>query len=52
MKIIFATANRGKLREAGEILGPQFELLTPHDLGIDEDIPETGDTLRALRSVL
>ena len=46
MKIIFATANRGKLREAAEILGESFELLTPHDLGIDEDIPETGDTLK------
>ena len=38
MKIIFATANRGKLREASEILGERFTLLTPHDLGIDEDI--------------
>ena len=46
MKIIFATANRGKLREAGEILGERFTLLTPHDLGIDEDIPETGETLK------
>ena len=46
MKIIFATANRGKLREASEILGERFTLLTPHDLGIDEDIPETGDTLK------
>ena len=46
MKIIFATANRGKLREAAEILGESFELLTPHDLGIDEDITETGDTLK------
>ena len=46
MKIIFATANRGKLREASEILGERFTLLTPHDLGIDEDIPETGQTLK------
>lgn len=46
MKIIFATANRGKLREASEILGERFTLLTPYDLGIDEDIPETGDTLK------
>ena len=45
MKLIFATANRGKLREASEILGPEFELLTPADLGIFEDIPETGETL-------
>ena len=46
MKLIFATGNRGKLREAGEILGERFQLLTPHDLGIDEEIPETGDTLK------
>ena len=45
MKIIFATGNRGKLREAAEILGEGFQLSTPHDHGIDEDIPETGDTL-------
>lgn len=47
MKIIFATGNRGKLREASEILGPDYELLTPADFGITEDIPETGDTLMA-----
>ncbi|MCQ2120007.1 MAG: RdgB/HAM1 family non-canonical purine NTP pyrophosphatase [Bacteroidales bacterium] len=44
-KIVFATGNRGKLREASEILGEGFELFTPSDYGIDEDIPETGDTL-------
>ena len=45
MKIIFATGNRGKLREAAEILGEAYELETPADYGITEDIPETGDTL-------
>lgn len=44
-KIVFATGNRGKLREASEILGDGFEILTPADLGITEDIPETGETL-------
>ena len=47
MKIVFATGNRGKLREASEILGEGFELVTPADFGIVEDIPETGKTLRA-----
>ena len=47
MKIVFATGNTGKLREASEILGEGFELVTPADLGITEDIPETGTTLRA-----
>ncbi|MBQ6253683.1 MAG: RdgB/HAM1 family non-canonical purine NTP pyrophosphatase [Bacteroidales bacterium] len=44
-KIVFATGNRGKLREASEILGEGFELLTPMDYGLTDDIPETGDTL-------
>ena len=47
MKLVFATGNPGKLREASEILGEGFELVTPADAGIPEDIPETGDTLRA-----
>lgn len=46
MKIIFATGNKGKLHEAQEIMGPGFEILTPADYGIFEDIEETGDTLR------
>ncbi len=45
MKIIFATSNRGKLREAQEILGEGFSLSTPAEFGITEDIPETGNTL-------
>ena len=47
MKIVFATGNKGKLREAAEILGDGFELSTPADFGITEDIPETGTTLMA-----
>ena len=47
MKIVFATGNKGKLREAAEILGDGFELSTPADFGITEDIPETGCTLMA-----
>ena len=47
MKLVFATGNSGKLREASEILGEGFELVTPAQVGITEDIPETGKTLRA-----
>ena len=47
MKIVFAPGNKGKLREALEILGEGFELVTPAEIGITEDIPETGNTLRA-----
>lgn len=46
MKIVFATGNKGKLREAAEILGGGFALLSPAELGITEDIEETGDTLQ------
>ena len=47
MKIVFATGNGGKLREASEILGEGFELVTLAEAGIEEEIPETGKTLRA-----
>ena len=47
IKIVFATGNSGKLREASEILGEGYELVTPASFGITKDIPETGDTLRA-----
>ena len=45
--MVFATGNSGKLREASEILGGGFELVTPAQMGIHEEIPETGTTLRA-----
>lgn len=44
--IVFATANPGKIREAQEILGEAFTLVTPAQMGITEDIPETGETLQ------
>ena len=47
MKMVFATGNSGKLREASEILGEGFELVSLSQVGVDEDIPETGNTLRA-----
>ena len=47
MKIVFATGNSSKLHEASEILGEGFELLTPAQVQITEDIPETGHTIRA-----
>ena len=47
MKLTFATGNSGKLREASEILGEGFELVSLADVAITEDIPETGTTLRA-----
>ncbi len=45
MKLLFATGNPGKLREASEILGDGFSLASLAQVGITEDIPETGSTL-------
>lgn len=45
MKLLIATHNRGKLREYAEILdGLPFELVTLDDVGIAEDVQETGET--------
>ncbi len=46
MKLVFATGNKGKLREAREILGSSFEVISPADLGITDDVPETAMTLK------
>ena len=45
MKIIFATNNRHKLEEVQAVLGEDFHLVTPGELGITEDIPEEQATL-------
>jgi len=44
-KLVFVTNNSHKLREVKEILDKKFEIISLHDLGIDEEIPETADTL-------
>lgn len=46
MKLVFATGNAGKLREAGEILEGFCEVLSPAALGFTEDVEETGTTLK------
>lgn len=45
MKIIFATGNAHKLDEAQKIIGKAFELTMPKQVGIEGEIPETGNTL-------
>jgi XTP/dITP diphosphohydrolase len=47
MKLVFATANPGKVSEASNILGDKYEIITAAQAGIKEDIPEDGETLRA-----
>ncbi|MFI3332171.1 MAG: RdgB/HAM1 family non-canonical purine NTP pyrophosphatase [Rikenellaceae bacterium] len=45
MKIIFATNNAHKLAEVSALLGSEYQIVTPRECGITEDIPETADTL-------
>lgn len=45
MKIIFATNNAHKLSEVQAVLGEGFELVTPRMCGVEEEIPETAETL-------
>ena len=45
MNIIFATNNAHKLSEVQAVLGEGFELVTPRMCGVEEDIPETAETL-------
>ena len=45
MKLIFATNNAHKLAEVQAVLGEGYELVTPRQMGITEEIPETSSTL-------
>ncbi len=45
MKLIFATNNAHKLSEVQQLLDDSFSLVTPREVGITEDIPETAPTL-------
>ena len=44
-RIVFATNNAHKLSEVKAVLGDGYELVTLREVGITEDIPETGATL-------
>ena len=47
MDLVFATGNAGKLREAAEILGTGYRVLSPADVGLPGfDVEETGTTFR------
>lgn len=45
-KLIFATANKGKAREAAEILGEGLSIVLPSEMGIEEEADETGQSFR------
>ena len=44
-RIIFATNNAHKIAEVNAVLGGGFQLVTPRECGITEEIPETQPTL-------
>ena len=46
MKLLFAAANKNKLREAAEILGDMVQVISPSELNINADVEETGETLQ------
>ena len=47
MKIVFATANKNKIREVAEVVGDEFEIVSAAEAGVSEEIPETGNSVYA-----
>jgi len=45
MKILFATSNTNKAKEISEMLPESFELITLKDINLNEEIPETSNTI-------
>lgn len=45
MKICFATNNPHKLQEVSTLLGDAFRILSLKDIGCEEELPETHETL-------
>ncbi len=47
IKLVFATHNENKFKEIQALVPDHIELLSLQDIGCDEDIEETGDTIDA-----
>ncbi|HKM93681.1 MAG TPA: non-canonical purine NTP diphosphatase [Prolixibacteraceae bacterium] len=45
MKLVFATNNQHKISEVRNILGEHFEILSLSEIGCNDEIPETAETL-------
>jgi XTP/dITP diphosphohydrolase len=43
-KVIFATKNKGKIKEIQAVLGDSYEVVTMEEAGITVDVDETGTT--------
>lgn len=47
IKLVFATQNKNKFKEIQALVPDHIELLSLQEIGCDEDIEETGDTIDA-----
>jgi len=47
MKIVFATNNPNKLKEIKALVPAKIDIVSLREIGCNEDIPETGETLEA-----
>jgi len=47
MKLLIASFNPGKQAEFKRIIGQEFELVYPQDLGLKDEVEETGQTFAA-----
>ena len=47
MKLVLCTRNPGKMAELAALLPPTFHVVGPDQVGVEEELPETGDTLKA-----
>lgn len=45
MELIFASSNQGKIREINELFPNPFKILGLNDIGFNQEIEETGNTL-------
>lgn len=45
MKLLFASGNEHKIREISELIPEGYELIGLKEIGFEDDIPETADTL-------
>ena len=45
MRLVFASNNAHKLEEIRAIMPAGIEVLSPHDIGFEQEIEETGLTL-------
>ena len=45
-EILFATGNKNKVKEVNLLLDGLYKVITPFDLGITDDVEETGETFK------